>query len=60
MQTLIINNPMKISNIKCKLIHQISTMAIRGSYMCEFSVGKDMYEPKLMFSYEVRLSYNAN
>jgi hypothetical protein len=33
---------MKVSNIKCKLKPQISTMVICGSYMFEFSVGKDM------------------
>ena len=33
---------MKVSNIKCKLKHSISTMEICGSYMSEFSVNKDM------------------
>jgi hypothetical protein len=33
---------MKVSNIKCKLKHQISTMGICGSYMFEFSISKDM------------------
>jgi hypothetical protein len=38
---------MKVSNIKCKLKHQISTMVICGSYMFEFSVSKDMKKKKL-------------
>ena len=33
---------MKVGNIKCKLKHKISTIVICGSYMFEFSVGKDM------------------
>jgi hypothetical protein len=33
---------MKVSNIKCKLEQEISTMVICGSYMFEFSVDKDM------------------
>ena len=40
--TLNINNPMKVSNNKCKLKYYISTMIICGSYMFEFSVSKDM------------------
>ena len=40
--TLNNTNPMKVSNIKCKPKHQISTMIICGSYMFEFSVSKDM------------------
>ena len=43
MYTLNINNPMKISDIKCKLKHKISTIVILcGSYMFEFSVSKEM------------------
>ena len=42
MRTLIINHPIKVSNIKCKLKHRISTMVICGSYMFEFSVSMDM------------------
>ena len=33
---------MKVSSIKCQLKQIISTMVIRGSYMFEFSVSKDM------------------
>jgi hypothetical protein len=33
---------MKVSNIKCKLKHEISTMVICGGYIFEFSVDKDM------------------
>ena len=33
---------MKVSDIKCKLKHQIPTMAIFGSYVFEFSVCKHM------------------
>jgi hypothetical protein len=33
---------MKVSNIKCKIKHQISIMGICGSYMFEFSISKDM------------------
>jgi hypothetical protein len=33
---------MKVSNIKCKLRHYLSTMVLCGSYVFEFSVGKDM------------------
>jgi hypothetical protein len=33
---------MKVSNIKCKIKHYISTMVICGSYVHEFSVSKDM------------------
>ena len=33
---------MKISNIKCKLKHLISTIVICGSDMFELSVSKDM------------------
>ena len=33
---------MKVSIIKCKLKHEISTMVICGNYMHEFSVRKDM------------------
>ena len=42
MHTLNINNPLKVSNINCKLKHQISTVVICGSYTFEFSVDKDM------------------
>ena len=42
MHTLNINNPMKVSNIKSKFKHQISTLVICGSYMFEFSVTKDI------------------
>ena len=42
MHTSNINNPMKVSNIKCKFKHRISTLVICGSYMFEFSVSKDM------------------
>ena len=42
MHTLIVNNLVKVSNIKCKLKHQVSTMVICGSYVFEFSVSKDM------------------
>ena len=35
-------DPMKVSNIECKLKYDISTMVIYGSYMYEFSVNKDM------------------
>jgi hypothetical protein len=38
---------MKVSNIKCKLKHYISTMVICGSYMHEFRVSKDMREKNL-------------
>ena len=34
--------PKKVSNIKCKLKHQISIVVICGSYMLEFGVSKDM------------------
>ena len=37
-----ITDPIKVSNIKCKLKYSISTMVIRESYMHEFSVSKDM------------------
>ena len=33
---------MKVGNIKCKLKHKVSTLGIRGSYMFEFKVSKDM------------------
>ena len=33
---------MKVSNIECKIKQFISTMVIRGSYMFEFSVSKDI------------------
>jgi hypothetical protein len=33
---------MKVSNIKCKLKHQIPMMVICGSYIFEISVSKDM------------------
>ena len=33
---------MKVSDIKCKLEHSISTMVTSGSYKFEFSVNKDM------------------
>jgi hypothetical protein len=42
MYTLNITNPMKVSKIKCKLKHWISTMVICGSYMHKYSVSKDM------------------
>ena len=42
MHTLHVNNPMKISNIKFKLKHKISSMVICGSYMLDYSVSKDM------------------
>ena len=42
MHTLNINNPIKVRNIKYKLKHYISTMVIRGSYMFEFSICKEM------------------
>ena len=42
MHTLNINNPMKVSNNKCKLKHYISTTTTCGHYMYEFSVSKDM------------------
>jgi len=45
--TLNVNNSMKVSNIKCKLKHQISTMVICGSYMFEFSVSKDLKKIKI-------------
>ena len=32
---------MKVSSLKCKLEHKISTMVICGSYLFEFSVSKD-------------------
>ena len=35
---------MKVSNIKCKLEHYISTTVIYESYMHGFSVSKDMYK----------------
>ena len=39
---------MKVSSIKCKIKHEISTMVIYicGSYMFEFSVIKDAPPPK--------------
>ena len=33
---------MKVSNMKCKLKQEISTLVICGSCMFEFSVSKDM------------------
>jgi len=33
---------MKVSNIKCKPKHSISTMVICGRYMFEFTITKDM------------------
>ena len=33
---------MKVSNTKCKLEHQISTMVICGSYMFEFNASMNM------------------
>ena len=36
MHTINVNNPMKVSNIKRKLKHYISTMVICGSYMFEY------------------------
>jgi hypothetical protein len=44
MHTLNVNNLMKVSNIKCKLKHYISTMVICGCYMFEFNVNKDTKE----------------
>ena len=41
MHTLTITNPMKVSNVKCKLKHQISTMVMCGSYMHKLNVRKD-------------------
>ena len=38
---------MKLSNIKCNLKHQISTMIICEGYMFELSVSKDMEKIKL-------------
>ena len=38
---------MKVSNMKCKLEHWISTMVICGSYMFEFSVSMDMTVEKV-------------
>jgi hypothetical protein len=35
---------MKVSNSKCKLKHQISTMVICESYMHKYSVSKDMQQ----------------
>ena len=37
---------MKISNIKCKLKHYVSTMVICESYMSECSASKDMKKKK--------------
>ena len=42
MHTLNVDYPMKVSSIKCKLNHSISTMVICESYMFESSVRKDM------------------
>ena len=42
MHALKVNNSLKVSNIKCRFKHSISTMVICGSYMSEFSVSKNM------------------
>jgi dTDP-glucose pyrophosphorylase len=42
MHPLNINNPMKVTNIKCKPKHPVSTVVIYGSYMFEFIVSKVM------------------
>ena len=41
-QTLNVNNPMKASNVECRLKHCISTIVICGTYRFEFNVSKDM------------------
>ena len=54
MHTLYVNNPVKVSNIKCKLKHSISAnMVISESYMFEFSVSKDMKKKKKIIIREV-------
>ena len=43
MHTLNVSNPMKVSYIKCRLKHYLSTnMVICRCHMFEFSVSKDM------------------
>ena len=46
MHTVDANNPMKLSNMKCKIKHLKSTMVICGNYILEFNVNKDMRKRK--------------
>ena len=45
-RTLNVINHVKVSNLKYKLKHCISNMVICGSYISEFSIGKDMKKKK--------------